>query len=61
MLSRHTMDDAAHCDRLVFLQEGSIVADGSPDELRTATGNPENSLEEVFLYFVRESQSVGSR
>lgn len=60
VLSSHTMDDAAHCDHLIFLQEGHIVADGSPSGLKAATGNPNASLEEVFLYFVRESKSIGS-
>jgi len=57
LLSSHTMDDAAHCHRLVFLQDGRIIADGSPGELRAATGRPEASLEEAFLDFVRKGQS----
>lgn len=51
-ISSHTMDDANHCDRLIFLQEGHIVADGSPEELRAAAGGPRANLEDAFLHFV---------
>ena len=53
IISSHTMDDAAHCDRLAFLREGRIIAQGTPSELREATGEPEANLEDAFLYFVR--------
>jgi ABC-2 type transport system ATP-binding protein len=53
IISSHTMDDAAHCDRLAFLRGGRIIAQGTPSELREATGEPEANLEDAFLYFVR--------
>lgn len=62
IISSHTMDDAAHCDRLAFLREGRVIAVGSPAELRQATGSPESSLEDAFLYFVqRKEQSHVSK
>ncbi len=57
IISSHTMDDAAHCDRLAFLRSGRVIAEGSPQELREATGNLEASLEDAFLYFVRREVS----
>ena len=56
IISSHTMDDAAHCDRLVFLRRGKVIAEGTPSELRQATGQPEASLEDAFLYFVRSME-----
>jgi len=53
IISSHTMDDAAHCDRLAFIQEGRVVALGSPDELRKAAGG-DATLEDAFLHFVRQ-------
>ena len=53
VLSSHTMDDAGHCDRLAFIQEGRVIARGSPAELRAATGVADSTLEDAFLYFVR--------
>jgi ABC-2 type transport system ATP-binding protein len=54
IISSHTMDDAAHCGDLAFLRAGRFIARGSPAELRRAAGRPETTLEEAFLYFVRE-------
>jgi len=54
IVSSHTMDDANRCDRLAFLRDGHIIAEGSPAELRQATGNPNNDLESAFLYFVKK-------
>ena len=45
------MDDAAHCDRLAFIRDGKVIAQGSPDELRGETG--QTTLEDAFLYYVR--------
>jgi ABC-2 type transport system ATP-binding protein len=53
VISSHTMDDAAHCDRLAFLRSGAVIAEGTPKELREATGRPDATLEDAFLYFVR--------
>jgi ABC-2 type transport system ATP-binding protein len=59
IVSSHTMDDAAHCDRLVFMRGGGVIAQGTPSELRKATGKKEASLEDAFLYFIhREGKSV---
>ena len=54
IVSSHTMDDAAHCDRLAFMRAGRVIAQGSPDELRGDTGQA--TLEEAFLYYVRSEE-----
>ncbi len=56
IISSHTMDDAAHCDCLGFLRQGRIIALGSPDELKKATGQPQATLEDAFLYFIRQEE-----
>lgn len=53
LLSSHTMDDANHCDRLLFVHDGRVVADGSPETLRASVDSPTATLEEAFLQFVR--------
>jgi sodium transport system ATP-binding protein len=48
LFSSHIMAEvAALCDRLVVVAHGRIVADGTPAELRAATGF--DDLEEIFL------------
>ena len=62
IISSHTMDDAAHCDSLAFLREGKVIATGSPEDLKHATGSTEVSLEDAFLYFVqRKEENVVSK
>jgi ABC-2 type transport system ATP-binding protein len=56
IVSSHTMDDAAHCQKLIFLRQGRIIALGTPDELRAATGDANASLEDAFLYFIRKTE-----
>jgi len=60
VISSHTMDDAAHCQKLIFMREGQIIALGTPAELRAAVGKPEANLEDAFLYFIR-SREVKNR
>ena len=51
VISSHTMDDAAHCDRLAFMREGRIIAEGSPDDLKRETA--QDTLENAFLFYTR--------
>jgi ABC-2 type transport system ATP-binding protein len=61
VISSHTFDDAAHCQKLAFLRLGKVVARGTPAELLAATGNKDATLEDAFLYFIRrrENEDVG--
>ena len=52
IISSHTMDDAAHCDRLAFMRDGKVIAQGAPGELQQAADKPGATLEEAFLYFI---------
>lgn len=56
VISSHTMDDAAHCRQLVFLRQGRIIALGTPEELRAATGSSQATLEDAFLYFIKRGE-----
>jgi ABC-2 type transport system ATP-binding protein len=52
LVSSHVMDEAARCDRLVLLREGSILALSTPDELRRRTGVDE--LDAAFLRLIEQ-------
>jgi ABC-2 type transport system ATP-binding protein len=47
LVTSHVMDEAARCERVLLLREGRLVADDTPDGLRTATG--QHDLERAFL------------
>jgi len=50
LVSSHVMDEAERCDRLVLLREGSVLASGTPGELRLETDA--GSLDDAFLALV---------
>ncbi|WP_054811260.1 ABC transporter ATP-binding protein [Nocardia arizonensis] len=50
LVSSHVMDEAEHCDRLLLMREGVLLAELSPDELRERTG--EHNLEQAFLALI---------
>jgi len=60
IISSHTMDDAAHCDRLAFMRDGKVIAQGTPSELQQATDKPEATLGDAFLYFIHREENDDS-
>ena len=47
LISTHVMDEADRCDNLILMREGSIIATGSPAELRARTGV--DDIEKAFM------------
>lgn len=47
LVTTHVMDEAAHCDKIMLLREGQIIAGGRLDELLAQTGTA--TLEDAFL------------
>ncbi|WP_420034180.1 ABC transporter ATP-binding protein [Streptomyces sp. cg28] len=50
LVSSHVMDEAERCDRLLLLRDGELLADDSPEALRTTTGT--DTVEDAFLHLV---------
>jgi ABC-2 type transport system ATP-binding protein len=55
LVSSHVMDEAARCDRLVLLREGSVLADLTPEKLLRRTGA--SDLDSAFLSLVEEEHA----
>ena len=53
LVSSHVMDEADRCDRLLLLREGGVLAAGTPEELRRATGTAD--LGAAFLALVDDA------
>jgi len=49
LITTHVMDEAAYCDRLLMVQDGRIIAAGSPAELLAATGA--SDLDSAFMAY----------
>ncbi|MFD6390621.1 ABC transporter ATP-binding protein [Nocardia sp. NPDC060259] len=56
LVSSHVMDEADHCDRLLLMREGNMLAQLSPDELRERTD--EQNLETAFLTLITMGESA---
>lgn len=57
LFSSHVMQEVgALCDRIVVVARGRVVAEGTPDELRTRTGK--ESLEEAFVSVIGTDQGL---
>jgi ABC-2 type transport system ATP-binding protein len=54
LVSSHVMDEARHCDELLLLYEGRLLATGTPDDLLRRTSVED--LEEGFLRLVEEAR-----
>jgi ABC-2 type transport system ATP-binding protein len=57
LVSSHVMDEAVRTDRLLLMREGRVLADGTPEGLRTSTGTAD--LEAAFLHLIA-AERVGS-
>ncbi|MFE0804350.1 ABC transporter ATP-binding protein [Streptomyces sp. NPDC058812] len=56
LVSSHVMDEAERCHRLLLMREGEVLADDTPDALRTRTGS--ETVEEAFLHLVDEAAAT---
>jgi ABC-2 type transport system ATP-binding protein len=50
-VTTHYMDDALHCDRIVMINAGRIVATGTPEEIihNACPDQPEADLDDAFV------------
>jgi ABC-2 type transport system ATP-binding protein len=53
IVSSHVMDEAERCDRLGFIRDGKLLAEGSAADLRAQAGTA--TLEQAFLRFADEA------
>lgn len=59
IISSHVMDEAERCDRLGFMRQGRMLAEGSAAELRQTKGVA--TLEEAFLMFASDGSTGGNK
>ncbi|CAA0123627.1 Ribosome-associated ATPase [Mycolicibacterium vanbaalenii] len=56
LVSSHAMDEADHCEDLLLMRDGQVLAQSSPTRLREDTGC--QSLEEAFLSIIRRGTAA---
>ncbi len=60
MVTTHFMDEAEYCDRIGLVNDGRLVAIGTPDELKQATATrdlPDPSMEDAFVRLVSQADA----
>jgi ABC-2 type transport system ATP-binding protein len=50
LVSSHVLDEARHCDEIILLRDGRVVAELSPAELSARTGT--DDLDEAFIRLI---------
>ncbi|MCY0935468.1 ABC transporter ATP-binding protein [Streptomyces sp. H34-S4] len=58
LVSSHVMDEAERCHDLLLMREGRILAQGTPDTLRTRTNT--DTVEEGFLHLVDAANAAAA-
>ena len=58
LISSHVMDEADHCEDLLLMREGRVLAHTTPNRLREDTGC--QSLEEAFLAIIRRGTAAAT-
>jgi ABC-2 type transport system ATP-binding protein len=59
LVSSHVMDEAERCHRLLLMRDGEILADDTPDDLRTRTRS--ETVENAFLHLVDAANAREAR
>jgi ABC-type multidrug transport system ATPase subunit len=62
MVTTHFLDEAEYCDRIGLVFRGRVIAEGSPDELKSQVKSvnlPEPTLEDAFIALVEASGRGG--
>jgi ABC-2 type transport system ATP-binding protein len=52
VVSSHVMDEAASCDELILIRDGTIVAQASPQAIRERTGT--DDMSDAFVRLIEE-------
>jgi ABC-2 type transport system ATP-binding protein len=53
LVSSHVLDEGRHCDELILLREGRLIAQLTPAELRHRTGTED--MDEAFVRLIETS------
>ncbi len=62
LLTTHLMEEADElCDRVAFLSRGKLSVVGTPQELKNSLGDPNATLEDVFIHYATESLDADTR
>ncbi|HFE39549.1 MAG TPA: ABC transporter ATP-binding protein [Gammaproteobacteria bacterium] len=62
LVTTHFMEEANYCDRVVIMADGAVLAEGTPQAMKTlarTAEQPEPNMEEAFIYLITHRQKPG--
>jgi len=63
LVTTHFLDEAEYCDRIALVYKGTVIASGSPDDLKDQVKSdrtPEPTLEDAFIDLVEAFDAKGA-
>ena len=61
LVTTHFMEEANYCDRLVIMASGSVLAQGTPGEMKQLAKSPSlprPSMEDAFIYLIEQQEAA---
>lgn len=61
LVTTHFMEEANYCDRLVIMANGSVLAQGTPEQMKQLAKSPqlpEPSMEDAFIYLIEQQEAA---
>ena len=63
LVTTHFMEEAEYCDRLVIMAEGKVLAEGTPEAMKTrggGAGEGEPTMEDAFIHLIEANRDQGA-
>lgn len=57
IITTHFMEEAEYCDRIMIQDQGKMLALGTPDKIRHASGRTAANMNEAFIAIVEQARS----
>ncbi len=60
LITTHFMEEANYCDRLLIMAEGSVLAEGTPEQIKTHARSadlPRPTMEDAFIHLIEQQEA----
>ncbi|HXW30048.1 MAG TPA: hypothetical protein VEK55_11865, partial [Xanthobacteraceae bacterium] len=58
IVTTHFMEEAEYCDRVVILDAGCLLVQGTPAEIRRRATTPDPTMEDAFIAIVEKARAA---
>jgi ABC-2 type transport system ATP-binding protein len=64
LVTTHCMEEAEYCDRVVIMDRGKVLAEGTPEEIKAAHRTPQEpnpTMEDAFIALIESNAARQAR